>query len=379
MNASFTLAAILVAAAGLAFELGISSAIAEVLAGVLLGALLGSPDQFQALHTLANVGMLGLMFMAGFEVDAQKLRATWRSSLLIGLCSLAVPAFGVFAAAYFLLGYGATAAGLMAVALSTTSLALVYHALKERGALGGPDGQVLMAAASVVDVLSMVALAILLGDVGWGTAIFILAFVPVVFGLPRIGRAVFARYKGSIAELELRFLLLILLALGATAEHVAGVHPAAVAFAAGLAMSDIFVEHDKVAQKLKAIVFSFLAPIFFLEAGMKLSLEAVTGEVLLAAALLFVVAAGLKYAGTAVPARRLLRDTPAGMVGILFNYRLSFGVIAASVGMTAGVIGEGDYAVLLLVILASAAIPAIFLRNRPRPVSDAVPEDRPGT
>ena len=362
MSASLTVAAILVAAATLAFELGISSAIAEVLAEALLGALLEGDKDVPALHILANVGMLGLMFMAGFEVDAQKLRQTWRKSFAIGICSLALPAAGSFAVAHLVLGYGALAAGLIAVALSTTSLALVYHALKERGMLASADGQVLMAAASVVDVLSMVALAMLLGDVGWGTAIFLLAFVPVVFGLPRLGRAIFAHYNGSVAELELRFLLVILLALGVTAEHTAGVHPAAVAFAAGLAVSDIFVEHDAVARKLKAVVFSFLAPIFFLEAGMKLSLGAVNTQVLTAAAVLFVTAAGLKFAGTALPARRLL-NTPPALVGILFNYRLSFGVIAASVGLSSGVLADGDYAMLLLVILASAALPAAYLRQ----------------
>ena len=135
MSASLTVAAILVAAATLAFELGISSAIAEVLAEALLGALLEGDKDVPALHILANVGMLGLMFMAGFEVDAQKLRQTWRKSFAIGICSLALPAAGSFAVAHLVLGYGALAAGLIAVALSTTSLALVYHALKERGML----------------------------------------------------------------------------------------------------------------------------------------------------------------------------------------------------------------------------------------------------
>ena len=114
---------------------------------------------------LANFGMLGLMFMAGFEVDVRRLRTTWRASVTIGVLSLAFPMAGVFATAYFFFGLPLMAAGLVAIALSTTSLALVYHALKERSLLGESTGQVLLASASVVDVLSMVSLSLLLGDV----------------------------------------------------------------------------------------------------------------------------------------------------------------------------------------------------------------------
>ena len=118
--------------------------------------------------------------------------------------------------------------------------------------------------------------------------------------------------------------------------------------------------------KLKGVVFSFFAPIFFLDSGLKFSLGAIGPEVLMDAALLFAVAASLKFFAAGVPARFLL-GARMHVVGLLFNYRLSFGIIAASIGLEAGLIGEEAYAVLLLVVLASAALPALFLRDRPPP------------
>jgi Kef-type K+ transport system membrane component KefB len=82
------------------------------------------------------------------------------------------------------------------------------------------------------------------------------------------------------------------------------------------------------------------------------------------AAVLFVVACGLKFIGSAVPAQLLLK-TGGRFVGLLFNYRLSFGIIAASVGLRMGVLSEGFYAVILLIVMGSAALPVIFLRDRP--------------
>jgi Kef-type K+ transport system membrane component KefB len=364
MNASLIVAIVLVGAAAIAFELGISSAIIEIFAGVMLALFVDDIESLDWLRFLANLGMLGLMFMAGFEVDVVRLRRTWKASVCIGVLSLVLPLAGVFAVTYYLLGLEFLAAGLIAIALSTTSLALVYHALKDRGLLESDSGQALLGAASVVDVLSMVSLAVLLGDVGWGTVVFLLVVVPAIFGLPRVGRWIFRRYKGSVVELELRFLLVTLVGMGFMAENVGGVHPAVVAFAVGIVMSEVMEEHAELEEKLKGIVFSLFGPVFFLHAGAQLDLRQLTPDLLGTAGILFVVACGLKFAGAALPTRWLL-DVPGRFVGLLFNYRLSFGIIAASVGLKSGVLSDGLYAVILLVVMGSAALPVIFLHDRP--------------
>jgi len=354
----------MVGAAFLAFELGISSAILEILAGIIVAYFFVGGISLDWLTFLANLGMLGLMFLVGFEIDVNRLHQTWRASVVVGVSALLLPLVGVFTVAYYFLDIDIMAAAVLAIGLSTTSLALVYHALREAGTLQTEHGQVLVAAASVVDVLSMVFLALLMGDVGWGTAIFFLVTVPTVLGLPRFGKWLFRRYRGSLVEFELRFILVLLIAMGAMAEKIGGIHPAVVAFALGVVMSELVEKHEELEQKLKGIVFSFLAPAFFLHAGMQFDTSFITTDLIWTAMILFVVACGLKYVGASLPFRWLMGSS-GHVAGLLFNYRLSFGIITASVGMKVGILSESLYAVILLVVIGSAALPAIFLRDRP--------------
>jgi Kef-type K+ transport system membrane component KefB len=183
-------------------------------------------------------------------------------------------------------------------------------------------------------------------------------------GLPGVGDWIFRRYKGSVVELELRFILVVLVGMGFMAEHIGGIHPAVVAFAVGLVLAEAVEDHEAVEEKLRGIVFSFFAPIFFLQAGTQLDLRLVNWEALKMAGILLLVACGLKFAGTALPARYFLENS-GRFAGLLFNYRLSFGIITASVGLKIGLLSSVQYSVILLVVIGSAALPVIFLRDRP--------------
>lgn len=375
MDPSVTVAIVLVLAAGIALEIGFSSAIAEILAGIALGYFFADIASLNWVEFLGNLGLLGLMFLAGFEVDIHRLRNTWRTSVGIGVASLSAPLLGVFGVCAFGFGLSYQVSGLMAIGLSTTSLALVYHALKERGDIEGDFGQILLSSATVVDVLSMVALALLLGSFGWGTAIFLLVVIPGFFGLPRVGTWIFRRYGGSIVEFELRFLMVVLISMGFMAEHVGGLHPAVIAFAIGLVMSEVVEEHGEVEEKLRAVVFSLLAPVFFLHAGMQIDLTLVTPELLVQFVILFVVAVGLKFAGTALATNWLLGHSGT-FVGLLFNYRLAFGIATAAVGLKTGLITNAQYSIILLVIVCSAFLPAIFLHDTPNELDQPDQENR---
>lgn len=363
MNNSLLVSLVLIGAGVLALELGISSAITEVLAGILVGYLIADSHSMQWLQFLAHFGLLGLMFLAGFEVDIAHVRSRWKHSLGIGIVSLGMPFAGLFLFLSQITGLAPRPALLMAAGLSTTSLALVYHALEERGMLGDENGQTMLGAAMVVDVLSMVSLAGLLGDVGWATVLFLVFLIPAVMGLPRLGKWIFRRYRNTIVEFELRFLLTVLLGLGFLSEQ-AGIHPAIIAFVIGMVLSDVVEEHADVQQKLKGIVFSFFAPIFFFHAGIQVDVRAVDLGVLELTGVLLVVAGGLKYGATLLAAR-WLTNTLGHFAGLLFNYRLTFGLIAAAVGLEEQVLDQRLYSAVLLVVIISAAVPMLLLRHRP--------------
>jgi glutathione-regulated potassium-efflux system ancillary protein KefC len=366
MDLSLFVAAVLVLAGLLTLEFRISSAIVEVVAGLLL-ALVVDVRPLGWLAFLADFGILGLMFMAGFEVDASVLVRRWQASLGIGMASFVLPLAGVYGLARAWLGLPPQVAGLLGIGLSTTSLALVYQFLREREALAGEDGQTIFAAAMAVDVLSMVGLALVIGDLGWATAIGALVAIPVFIALPRLGRWVFVRYARNSVEFELRFLLLVLVALGVVAESV-GIHAAITSFVVGLILSRIVQDHGALGDKLKGVVFSFLAPVFFLRAGTQIDLRAMDGRTIAVAGALLVVAVALKYLGTAGAARWVFAGSPH-VIGVLFNYRLTFGIISATVGLEEGLLDRRLFTAVLLIVLVSAALPMILLRDLPSELS----------
>jgi glutathione-regulated potassium-efflux system ancillary protein KefC len=362
VDTSLFVAIVLVVAGLLTLEFRISSAIVEVIAGVLLS-LAVDVRPLGWLAFLAQWGVLGLMFMAGFEVDPRVLARRWRASLGLGIVSFGAPLAGVYGVARGWLGLSPQVAGILGIGLSTTSLALVYQFLREREALAGEDGQIVFAAAMVVDVLSMVALAVVLGDLGWATAIAGVVAIPVFVGLPRLGHWVFARYGGSPVEFELRFLLLVLVGLGFLAEHV-GIHAAIISFLAGLILSEVVQDHEALEDKLKGVVFSLLAPVFFLRAGTQIDLRGIDAGTLATTGALLVTAVGLKYAGTALAARWVV-GAGGHAVGVLFNYRLTFGIISATVGYEEGLLDQRLFTAVLLIVLVSAALPMVLLRDLP--------------
>jgi Kef-type K+ transport system membrane component KefB len=363
MEMSLAIALCLIMAAVLSSELRISSAVLEVAAGLILACFIPDVSHVPWFSYLAKLGMLALMFVAGFELDIGQLKKSWKSSTGIGISSLGLPLLGVYAVAHYAMGLDTRAAALIGIGLSTTSLALVYHALREQKILGSGEGQKILCAASVVDILSMAGLMVLLGDFTWGTALFLILFVVSLISLPHFGAWVFRRYSESMAEPELRFLLVMLVGMGFMAENVGSIHPAITSFLIGVVMSELIEENTAVKEKMLGLVFSFFAPIFFMNAGARIALGGLSFYYIFIGFVLLVVATALKYAGTALPAK-LFRFENAKFVGILFNYRLSFGIITANVGLETGIITPQLYAVILLVVLVSAAVPGIVLRKK---------------
>jgi Kef-type K+ transport system membrane component KefB len=187
-----------------------------------------------------------------------------------------------------------------------------------------------------------------------------------MFSLPKFGAWFFRRYPGSLAEPELRFLMVILVGMGFMAESVGSIHPAIVSFIVGIVMSKLIEENAAVKEKMLSLVFSFFAPIFFLHAGTRIHLGDLTFHYALIGFGLLMIATSLKYLGTYIPAA-LFKMEQKSLIGILFNYRLSFGIITANVGLESGLLTPQLYADIMLVVITSAAIPGIFLRTKEEP------------
>ena len=154
------LGAAILAASTISVEIGISVALVELTLGVVVGNVfdLVTPDWLAFFGSFAGIV---LTLLAGAEVDVPQFRREWRASLAIGIVSFGAPFLGVLGFAYWALGWSGEASQIAGIALSTTSLAVVYAVLVETGLNQTLIGKRIMSATFVTDFGTAAALSIL--------------------------------------------------------------------------------------------------------------------------------------------------------------------------------------------------------------------------
>jgi len=184
----------------ISLRLGISVAIIEILLGAVAGNLgLGSEDW---ILYLANFGGIILTFLAGTEIDVNLMREKFKVSFLIGALSFLVPFAGVFIYTYYLADWNLTAALIAGVALSTTSLAVVYSVLVETNLSKTEIGKLIMAATFITDMGTALALSILFTKPTVYTAIFVVVSIIIVILAAKFSHRVFddPKLKNKVIE-----------------------------------------------------------------------------------------------------------------------------------------------------------------------------------
>jgi len=356
-------------------RLGISVALIEIGVGVIGGNYLG-------LHTtswidfLAAFGAVLLTFLAGAEIDPDALRRHLRQSLTIGAISFAVPFAAAFLVAYLVLGWQLQAAEIAGLALSTTSVAVVYAVMIESGLAGREIGKVILAACFVTDLGTVLFLGLLFADIDPQLLLFAGATAIAVVLVPRVTRWLVARAPNRVSEPEIKFLFLVLLGLGGLAQ-VAGSEAVLPAYLIGLAVAGVFVADRVLVHRMRAIAFSLLTPFYFLKAGLFVSLPAIAAGAGLIA-LFFVVKVGAKVVGVWPTARAFgMVPRDANYTTLLMSTGLTFGTIAALYGLTNHYIDQPTYTILVTVVILSAVIPTLLATTffEPQAAGDAAFED----
>ncbi len=356
-----------------ALELGFSSSIFEILGGVFASNVL-ELGELRWIDFLSNLGLLGLMFFAGLETDPELMKKHFLKSLFIGFSSFFFPLISVFYVSHHILHYSFEAALLIGIALSTTSLALVYPLLKEKGLLQKTTGQVLLAAAMVVDISSMMTMSFLFEGINIYNLLFSVALVLLLVRLPRWGERLFERYSGNQIEFKTRFILLVLVALGFLSDTV-HINEAVLAFTTGIFFAELFRKDHVIEKKVRAIIFGFLAPFFFFKAGYSVKLSVVSWKVIFLALFLGTIAFVTKYVGTIYATANLFRGAVYKLAGLFFNMRLTFGIVASVFGLKSGIIDAETYVALLLIIVATSLIASVISNRLPHEVEEDILED----
>ncbi len=340
-------------------ELGVSVALIEISLGVVAGNFLGltSPPW---MDFLASFGSILLTFLAGAEVDPRVMRQKFKESLLIGGLSFAAPFVGAWLFCAWVLGWSTPAAQIAGVALSTTSLAVVYAVLVETGLTLTPIGKLIMASTFVTDFGTALALALLFIRPTWWLVPFLGVSVLVIWTMVTLQPWFFSRYGERVIEPEIKGAVAALLVLMFFADK-AQSHAVLPAFVLGLALAHIFHEHPELTRRFRVVAFALLTPFFFLKGGMNVSLKLVWANLGLLV-LLFAVKQVTKIAGVYPLARRWV-PVDAMFVTLLMSTGLTFGTISSLYGFNAGILDRAQFSVLVTVVVASAVIPTIIAQR----------------
>ena len=347
-------------------EFSLPIALGEFLAGVI-GSFFITPDDVPWIAFISDLGLLSIMFVAGFEVDAKILRLHLTRNCLVGAASFGLP-FALLIAIGLIVQFPLSETVIMALALSTTSLAIVFTVIKESNLIASLEGQILLGAAMVVDLISMILLGAIFIEYSVTNLIAFVLLIGVILLAKKILIPTFERYKGNRVEIELKIILLLLLALGILAEQ-AGVHAALIAFLLGIMLSNIDPDHEQIIVKLNTVVFSLLAPLFFFHAGLNIDLQELDVFHVIVMLVVAVMAIGGKYVGSYLGLYLLFqRDKKLSRYGgLLFNYRLSFGIVTAMYAFEREAISTGVYNIILLVIAISSIFTVIMQRRQGEP------------
>jgi Kef-type K+ transport system membrane component KefB len=360
------LAGVILLASTVSVEIGISVALIELLLGVIVGNAfnLDIPSWLSFVGSFAGIV---LTFLAGAEVDVPQFRREWRASLSIGLVSFFAPFAVVALLCYYALDWSRRQAEIGGLALSTTSLAVVYAVLVETGLNRELVGKRLMSATFVTDIATVAGLTILFITPSLWIIPFVAVSLILIAGLPRLSPWFFGRYGDRVIEPEIKLVfacLFLLMWLGGKADSQAALP----VFILGLVMSNHYVKHRKEQERMRVVAFSFLTPFFFLKGGMNVSTSALWANLGILA-LLFAGKMVPKLLGVYPLARRYTAPH-ATFTTLLMSTGLTFGTITSLYGLTTGIIDRTQFSLLIAVVVLSAIVPTVIAQRFYSPATD---------
>ncbi|MGD0852508.1 MAG: cation:proton antiporter [Acidimicrobiales bacterium] len=350
-------------------KVGLSVALVEILIGAIAGNIPGIREHVQQTDyttLLAGIGSVLLTFLAGAEIDPVSLKKHWKASLSMGAVSFLLPLIGAFCFARYVFDWNFHASEIAGIALSTTSVAVVYAVMVETGLNRQDIGKLILAACFVTDLGTVLALGGLFASYDWLLLVFVVVATVVLFFLPRTLRWVVANLGHRVSEPEVKVIFVVLLALGGLATA-AGSEAVLPAYVAGLVVAGVFMNDRVVLDRIRTIAFALLTPFFFLRAGTLISASTIiTGGGVIVT--LFFVKMVTKFLGvwpTATAFR--LPNRERTYTTLLMATGLTFGSISALYGLTHHLITQSQYTELVTVVIVSAFVPTLIAQQFFRP------------
>lgn len=363
----------------ISIRLGISVALIEILVGVAAGNIHfnGGEHILQTTDWTNFLAMLGsgvLTFLAGAEIDPVSLRANLRASMTIGILSFALPFACVWLFAQFVLGWPLHQAQIAGIALSTTSVAVVYAVMIEGGLGQTPMGKTILAACFITDFGTVLALGTLFANFNLWLLVFVIVTAVMLWFMPAWTRFIIRKLGATrVSEPEVKFIFLVLFFLGGLAST-AKSEAVLPAYLVGLVVAGVFLRDKTLVHRMRSIAFTIFTPFYFIKAGLYVSLPALWSAIGLIAILLLI-KLGTKYAGV-WPSTKVfyMGRREAHYTTLLMSTGLTFGTISALFGLTNHIIDQSQYTVLVTVVILSAFVPTLIAQKFFQPTLEAMVE-----
>jgi Kef-type K+ transport system membrane component KefB len=384
------------AGGALAERWGQPAVLGELLSGIALGALplvgLGGLSWIPHDHVveaLAEIGVILLLFEVGLSTRLADLMKVGLSAFLVACIGVVVPmALGYGVGVWLLPGAHPIAHWFLGAALSATSVGITARVLRDMGKVKSAEGQIILGAAVIDDILGLLVLAVMVGLAGGASgaaggagsgmlatlAIVTAKAVAFIAGSLVLGRALAPRLFKLAARIRghgVIFTAALVTCFGlAWIANAVGLAPIVGAFAAGLVLEgvpfgELLGEEERIEDHLTPLS-TFLVPIFFVRMGMNVDLGALGGGSLaLAAALTLAAVLGKQACALAVVtpgADRLaigLGMIPRGEVGLIFA---NIGLTLAVAGKP--VLGPGEFAAIVAMVMLTTLVTPPLLRWR---------------
>ena len=367
----------------LAGWLRIATALSEIVVGTLAQLVIGVGLGSEALGVkapwiafLAATGAIALTFLAGAELDPAIFRAKWQESVVVGMVGFIGPFLGATAVAHYIVGWAWRPSWLAGVALSTTSVAVVYAVMLELGFNRTQFGKAILAACFVNDLGTVIALGLIFSPFTYKTAIFLAVSALVFATLPFVTRWFFARFGGRVSELEAKFILFLLFGMGGLAVW-SGSEAVLPAYIIGMVLAGSVGKDHLLIRRLRTLTFGLMTPFYFIRAGSFVSVPALFAAPLVFVALFFAKMIS-KLTGLMPAVRWFSHQGKAGVYySLMMSTGLTFGTISALFGLNHGIIDQSQYSFLVATVIGSAVIPtaianAFFMPKHLLPETDEV-------
>jgi Kef-type K+ transport system membrane component KefB len=350
------------------------SVVLEILAGIVIGpSVLGIVHVDEAISVISVLGLAFLLFLAGLEIDFQRLRGQVLRVTMIAF----VVSFGIaLLVALVLKATGLIETPLLiAIILCATSLGVLIPVLKDAGEISSTFGQLIVAAGTIADFGAVILLSIFFsGEGSVGSTLILIGSLVVlavavfiaVKGAERSSllRQDLLRLQDTTAQIRVRGAVVLLVGFAAIADSL-GLESILGAFIAGAVLSlldkDEQMTHPEFRRKLEAVGFGIFIPVFFVTSGVNYDLDALTSSA--SNVLMVPIFLAALLAARGLPAllyRRLLDTKHTAIAGLMQATSLPFIVAAVAIGEDlnlvttaegAALIGAGLLSVLLFPVI----------------------------